>query len=458
LDYVIVVVKLATIYFSTMEPSKSSLLQPLPSELLPMENFEAWLDNDGFISAYYTDENKRHYLQELHKVKANFRDGISNRSVLTTVEGEILNPIEIYNLIEGYRIRIQKIRLVIHPYYTLATHLHNITTNNGSKKVKYLLARAYWINSDGKKVRKFSRNLGPEEKVKVNGALPRDEWDNVEKELVQMSWEKYKAEYPLMVFEPNYTELEFKTLIDKIDLYKEEDYDCKSLNVWSYQKATDIRDGVSTKFGNMCNGFPFEFAGVNFHNSECAYIAGAYASNDEDSTRLQRLIAEESNGYLCKKIYRNNAKYTIYMRKDFYTYNVQWMLYVLWEKCCHNKEFQSLLKLIPIDAHVVENTTLQNGATATFWGAKNMELITARKSKMFEIERDYKFRFKKDLDQAQSVAANSINDIGHFKGTNVMGKIIKICSLCLIYGQEPQIDYGLLRSKDLYLFGKQIKF
>jgi hypothetical protein len=114
---------------------------------------------------------------------------------------------------------------------------------------------------------------------------------------------------------------EFQNLMETINLQQDEVYDCTLLNVWSYRKATDISDGVQLKFGNMVNGFPFELGGVPFYNSECAYIAGAYAGQDDDSIRIQKLIINERNGMKCKRIYRNLSEFTRFQRKDFYSFN-----------------------------------------------------------------------------------------------------------------------------------------
>jgi len=250
----------------------------------------------------------------------------------------------------------------------------------------------------------------------------------------------------------------FLNLIEPINLRQEEDYDCSQLNVWSYRKGTDFRDGVNIKFGNMCNGFPFKVAGVPFFNSECAYVAGAYAGDDFDSQIIQRLISAESNGQKCKRIFRGRVEYTVHLRKDFHTYNIQWMLYLLWQKCLQNEDFANLLKRIPIDAYVVENTSLHHGETSTFWGAKNKELMVVRKYAESEVAKNGTFRFKKDLKHAQMMASNAINDTGHFAGINVMGKIIKICSLSLIFNQEPPMDYTLLHKMGLSMFGQRIDF
>lgn len=251
---------------------------------------------------------------------------------------------------------------------------------------------------------------------------------------------------------------EFDSLMGTINLTRSEDYDCSRLNVWSYRKGADVRDGVNIKFGNMCNGFPFQIGDVHFINSECAYIAGAYANRDEECVRIQKLISAENNGQKCKRVYRRIPTFTDLMRKDFYDYNVMWMLYVLWQKASTSTEFATLLGRIPVDAHVLENSSLHHGEAATFWGAQNKELMVVRKAVESEVARNNVFRYKKDCKHAQMLAANAINDIGHFEGANVMGKIIKMCSLSVIYGQEPYIDYQLLGGKELYLCGKRLEF
>jgi len=258
----------------------------------------------------------------------------------------------------------------------------------------------------------------------------------------------------ITILSDNQRRNEFEELISTISLLQDEDYDCTKINVWSYRKGGDCRDGVSLKFGNMCNGFPFTLGGLNFANSECAYIAGGYASNDPDSIRIQRMISEENNGQICKRRYRLDSEYTRFIREDFYEYNVQYMMLVVWKKATLSKSFGDLLRNIPLDAHVVENTTLHRGSTAEFWGAKNKKLMAARE--IIEIEHSGRYRFKYQRDEAKMIAANSINNIGHFVGKNVMGKIIKLCSLSLIYNSVPPIDFDLLRRKELFMRGKLI--
>jgi hypothetical protein len=252
--------------------------------------------------------------------------------------------------------------------------------------------------------------------------------------------------------------VEYSRIIETINLQLDEAYDCTNLNIWSYRNAGDIRDSINIKFGNMVNGFPFEVGGVKFNHSEGAYIAGLYASNDIDSIRIQNMLCADRNGLWCKKTYRNLPKYNQFGRKDFYDYNVQWMMYILWMKSVQNQNFANLLLSLPVDSHVVENTSYHKGETATFWGAKNIPLKLARKAKEIEVAKNGVFRTKAALEQTQTIAVNAINDIGVFEGKNVMGKIIKLMSLSLLYGQEPTTDNNLLESKELYMLGKRLEF
>jgi hypothetical protein len=137
---------------------------------------------------------------------------------------------------------------------------------------------------------------------------------------------------------------------------------------------------------------------------------------------------------------------------------VQWMMYVLWMKSVQNENFAGMLKNLPIDSHVVENTTHHYDETAIFWGAKNQPLEDVRKLKKKEIAKNGVFKTKVELKRTQMLAVNAINDIGVFEGKNVMGKIIKLMSLSLIYGQEPPIDYDLLERKRLFMVGQPIVF
>lgn len=167
-----------------------ALLLLLDPNLLPSGDFEEWLNDDGFSEAVKKDGNKKFLFLELEKLKARFRADLHDQSALKDSFGNPLTPLGIYNLIEGHKNRISKVRLLIEHELQKASNLHK------PSGVKYIVMRAYWIDSNGKKVRKFSRNLGPEDKVLVKGKIPTSTLDETEKEIDRMMWEQYKAEYP----------------------------------------------------------------------------------------------------------------------------------------------------------------------------------------------------------------------------------------------------------------------
>lgn len=246
--------------------------------------------------------------------------------------------------------------------------------------------------------------------------------------------------------------------ISSIDLFREESYDTSKVNTWSFRKSDDEKDEIPNDLGNMCKGYPFKVCGEEFLNSECAYISGLFSQSDKKNIEIQRELQKSDNGYEAKKAIRRKYEQVGYGRKDWNTFNVQWMLYVVWQKVKQNKDFQKLLRHIPNNAVIVENSTYQKGETSKFWGMKNETL----KAKLEIMERavdvqNYKEK-KSELKHTKMLTRNSINHVGTWEGVNCMGKILTICKHCLESGIEPYIDYDLLRNKNIYLMGKLLTF
>lgn len=244
---------------------------------------------------------------------------------------------------------------------------------------------------------------------------------------------------------------------EDIDLFKAEVYDAEAVKTWSFCKSEDVREGIANILGNMCQGFPFIIEGEEWLTSESAYIAGMFSNEGEQYLTIQRELQAEGNGYAAKKEIRHKYE-DDYKRSDWTQFNVQWMLYVVWQKCKTNKTFAELLLSVPKDAVIIENSTAQKGPTSGFWGAKN-ELL---KSKRDIIEQDIEFRLfdksAKEISQRQMLERNKVNNIGQWEGVNCMGKILKVCQLSLLSGTEPRIDYDLLRSKQIFILGKLMRF
>lgn len=239
------------------------------------------------------------------------------------------------------------------------------------------------------------------------------------------------------------------------DFMREEAYDASSQICYAFRRGTDERNGIVLSLGNMISGYPFMLGGVRFHNSECAYIAGAFSNGTDEHLGLQERLAECTNGFMAKKSIRKPHEGEI--RTDWESFNVQWMLYCVWTKCLGNGDFRKVLLSLPVDAVIIEDSTFQAGVTATVWGTRNAEL----KRRLNELKKELKAKgvtkaaIKRELDGKR---LGEWATIGVFRGKNVMGKILMACRDALRNGSEPQIDYALLREKRINLLGHLLTF
>jgi transcriptional regulator with XRE-family HTH domain len=246
--------------------------------------------------------------------------------------------------------------------------------------------------------------------------------------------------------------------ITTIDLFKHEQYDTSIIYTWSFRKSDDEKEEMMNDLGNMCKGYPFKVNGVQFLNSECAYISGMFSQNTPKAIEIQKELQASDNGYEAKKAIRRKYEQVGLGREDWNTFNVQWMLYVVWQKVTQNKAFAEKLRMIPSYSMIVENSTFQKGETSVFWGMYNQAIKDAIPILEKAAEVESFTTKKKDMDRARMEARNSVNHIGVWEGCNCMGKILTICKHCLENGTEPPIDYELLREKKIYLIGELLTF
>ena len=247
---------------------------------------------------------------------------------------------------------------------------------------------------------------------------------------------------------------------DSIDVYDATQYDC-----WGFKTGKEEKDGIVLDLGNQCSGYPFLFHGHAFHSSESAYLCGQFSMNTEECKRIQYQLMYERNGYNAKKKIKNANLNLI--RIDWEEIRTEWMLYVIWAKCKGNKEFADKLITIPRNAIIIENSTTVYEGTNVYWGSVNEELENARNKVARYTELQYMKRVRQgkikknmaELNAEIQAARNDIHYIGTFKsGHNYMGKILKRCQLALLDGNEPTINYDLLREKNIYLFGELLTF
>lgn len=242
-------------------------------------------------------------------------------------------------------------------------------------------------------------------------------------------------------------------------------HDTTQVDCWAFKTSKDTKGGITLDLGNQCSGYPFTMNGHTFHTSESAYLCGQFSDNTAQCQEIQQRLHRETNGYTAKKYIKNAHKELI--REDWETFRVEWMLYVIWSKCKDNTAFAEKLKQIPREAVIIENSTTVHEGTNVYWGCINQEIEQARDKVAKYVEIKYnndlrlgKFR-KRDinLEEAIQSARDEIQHIGTFSnGRNYMGKILKRCQLALLDGIEPQINYELLRSKQIYLFGELLRF
>ena len=234
-----------------------------------------------------------------------------------------------------------------------------------------------------------------------------------------------------------------------------EAYNASALNCYAFRRGTDTKEGIVLSLGNMVSGYPFEIEGIRFENSECAYIAGAFSNGTDAHLDVQRQLAVCTNGFMAKKGIRKPHQADV--RSDWESFNVQWMFYVVWQKCLGNSDFRKLLLSLPKDTVIIEDSTFQTGRTATVWGTRNAELkkrINAYKKEL-KAQGMSKAAIKRALDAKR---LGEWSTIGEFVGQNVMGKVLMTCREALVEGVEPAIDYTLLRNAHINLLGKEITF
>ena len=251
---------------------------------------------------------------------------------------------------------------------------------------------------------------------------------------------------------PNYLSTSSSVSDLVASLGREEHLDASQLPVWCFQKVSDIVEGIELRLCNMAGGYPFEYAGVNWPSSEQLYLCGEF--RDE---AIQREMLKVTSGYAAKLFIK--AKHRKEVREDFTSFRLQWMLFVVWQKCLGNADFRAKLLSIPEGVILVEDTTSDNGGTAEVWGCRNPELRKYRKQLSERIQRWSGTNIsKKALSLRINIKTNAVRNIGIFEGQNNMGKILMICRRCLVEGVEPPIDRDLLNRSNITIFGKHLTF
>jgi hypothetical protein len=128
-------------------------------------------------------------IDEYEHVLGEFKELLNSQEQVFDSAGNVLTPQDLYNLIDQYQIRIDKLALIF------KLRLYKTLNENKKSGVKYIVMRAFWIDRYGKNVRWFSKNMGAESKVLVNGTIPSNQLASIEKEMLLLMWDQYCVEY-----------------------------------------------------------------------------------------------------------------------------------------------------------------------------------------------------------------------------------------------------------------------
>lgn len=247
----------------------------------------------------------------------------------------------------------------------------------------------------------------------------------------------------------------------KQDLYKreKEQYNVAEHYCVAFRRKDDLWKGMRIPFGNMNGGFSYTMHGVEFPSSEHAYIFGLFSNNTPEHIAIQQELLAESSGYSAKRNIRNGNREQ--WRNDWDEFNIEWMLYCVWVKVNQCEEFRNLLLAIPEGATIIEDSSFQKVNKgfdgAAFWGARN-----ADKRAFGKLVRKYvktlKDQTPREADDTENRLLWEYCNVGTYIGNNVMGKILTIVKQCLHDGTQPDIDYALLKSKNIHFLGNLIGF
>jgi hypothetical protein len=161
----------------------------------PKTNMEYWLQemdarvNEEVNKIEVQSKNIDFIHQHYEELVEEFKEFLYSNDVTLDSNAKPLKPIDVYDAINHYKIRIEKLLLI------LGLKIYKTYNMNKETNVKYIVMRGLWMDENGKTYRKFSRNLGSEAKVLVNGKIPQMLLDSAKDYIMSLMWDLYYFEY-----------------------------------------------------------------------------------------------------------------------------------------------------------------------------------------------------------------------------------------------------------------------
>lgn len=146
--------------------------------------------DDKFDEDVYKASQNWTYLAVLKKLKETFVEFYFKKlEDLHLLNSDLENIADVDNRIGLYLIQLLRLRLVIQPEVQISKNVHPRTN------IKYLAIKAYWIDDNGKKIRKFTKSIGRAENYSQGIQDEQALIDGIK--LVQpVLFENYKEIYP----------------------------------------------------------------------------------------------------------------------------------------------------------------------------------------------------------------------------------------------------------------------
>lgn len=203
----------------------------------------------------------------------------------------------------------------------------------------------------------------------------------------------------------------FRASTPTVELNKWEIYNSK--NVVTFRKL----DGEYGAFSNMSKQFGIELFGIRFIASEMLYMIAGFKDK-----YIQNELLKENNPTKAKRIFRHGDYLKKHRRKDWNSFNLEWMKFCLVQKYTQNPEWVSLLNSTE-GKIIIEDSTMQNGVSSSYWGAKDLlrRNIISEKRNLLKSKGLSKEEIDIELDKIYLTVGD-----GYFQGINNMGKLLTI--------------------------------
>ena len=164
-------------------------LQKGSSSTVNTREFIRIVSEDHFNEDVYRNSDNWSYLAILKKLKESIVDFYFTR--IQDIESLNMNLeiiADVNDRIGHYILQLMKLRLVIQPEVQISMNVHPRTN------IKYLAIKAYWIDDNGKKIRKFTKSIGRAENYTKGIKDEKALIDGIK--LIQpVIFETYKEEY-----------------------------------------------------------------------------------------------------------------------------------------------------------------------------------------------------------------------------------------------------------------------